>query len=67
MVKIKRPVLLVGDSGTSKTATILNFMKNLSTDTTVSSQDNHVLSHQFSFFKLAFTLISFLFPESTDH
>uniref|UniRef100_A0A3Q3E3F5 Dynein axonemal heavy chain 10 n=1 Tax=Labrus bergylta TaxID=56723 RepID=A0A3Q3E3F5_9LABR len=29
MVKIKRPVLLVGESGTSKTATILNFLKNL--------------------------------------
>ncbi|XP_075882096.1 dynein axonemal heavy chain 10-like isoform X2 [Nelusetta ayraudi] len=35
MVKIKRPVLLVGDSGTSKTATILSFLKNLSVDTTI--------------------------------
>ncbi|XP_069379878.1 dynein axonemal heavy chain 10 isoform X1 [Paralichthys olivaceus] len=33
MVKIKRPVLLVGESGTSKTATIHNFLKNLNSDT----------------------------------
>uniref|UniRef100_H3DEJ9 Dynein axonemal heavy chain 10 n=1 Tax=Tetraodon nigroviridis TaxID=99883 RepID=H3DEJ9_TETNG len=33
MVKIKRPVLLVGDSGTSKTATIHSFLKNLDADT----------------------------------
>ncbi|XP_043967273.1 dynein axonemal heavy chain 10 [Gambusia affinis] len=33
MVKIKRPVLLVGESGTSKTATILNFLKHISADT----------------------------------
>ncbi|XP_031712248.1 dynein heavy chain 10, axonemal [Anarrhichthys ocellatus] len=33
MVKIKRPVLLVGESGTSKTATIHNFLKNLNADT----------------------------------
>ncbi|XP_063753564.1 dynein axonemal heavy chain 10 [Eleginops maclovinus] len=32
MVKIKRPVLLVGESGTSKTATIHNFLKNLNAD-----------------------------------
>lgn len=35
MVKIKQPVLLVGESGTSKTATIHNFLKNLNTDKTV--------------------------------
>ncbi|KAG9351776.1 hypothetical protein JZ751_023027 [Albula glossodonta] len=35
MVKIKRPVVLVGDSGTSKTATTQNFLKNLNTDTTM--------------------------------
>uniref|UniRef100_A0A8D3BG74 AAA+ ATPase domain-containing protein n=1 Tax=Scophthalmus maximus TaxID=52904 RepID=A0A8D3BG74_SCOMX len=35
MVKIKRPVLLVGESGTSKTATIHNFLKNLSADTMI--------------------------------
>ncbi|MGH0158836.1 UNVERIFIED_CONTAM: hypothetical protein FKN15_061612 [Acipenser sinensis] len=35
MVKIKRPVVLVGESGTSKTATTQNFLKNLNTDTTV--------------------------------
>ncbi|KAJ3602266.1 hypothetical protein NHX12_030025 [Muraenolepis orangiensis] len=34
MVKIKRPVVLVGESGTSKTATTQNFLKNLSADTT---------------------------------
>uniref|UniRef100_A0A8C2AJS1 Dynein heavy chain 10, axonemal-like n=1 Tax=Cyprinus carpio TaxID=7962 RepID=A0A8C2AJS1_CYPCA len=36
MVKVKRPVVLVGESGTSKTATIQNFLSNLNTDTTVS-------------------------------
>uniref|UniRef100_UPI0037E7F8F2 dynein axonemal heavy chain 10 n=1 Tax=Semicossyphus pulcher TaxID=241346 RepID=UPI0037E7F8F2 len=35
MVKIKRPVLLVGESGTSKTATILNFLKHLNADTKI--------------------------------
>ncbi|XP_074525804.1 dynein axonemal heavy chain 10 [Halichoeres trimaculatus] len=35
MVKIKRPVLLVGESGTSKTATIHNFLKNLNPDATI--------------------------------
>ncbi|TNN52944.1 Dynein heavy chain 10, axonemal [Liparis tanakae] len=35
MVKIKRPVLLVGESGTSKTATIHNFLKNLNSDTRI--------------------------------
>ncbi|CAL8343019.1 unnamed protein product [Lota lota] len=34
MVKIKRPVVLVGESGTSKTATTQNFLKNLSADAT---------------------------------
>ncbi|XP_062273833.1 dynein axonemal heavy chain 10 [Scomber scombrus] len=33
MVMIKRSVLLVGESGTSKTATILNFLKTLNADT----------------------------------
>ncbi|MED6232426.1 Dynein heavy chain 10, axonemal, partial [Ataeniobius toweri] len=33
MVKIKRPVLLIGESGTSKTATILNFLKHVNPDT----------------------------------
>ncbi|KAF0872101.1 DYH10 protein, partial [Crocuta crocuta] len=32
MVKIKQPVLLVGESGTSKTATTHNFLKNLNMD-----------------------------------
>uniref|UniRef100_A0A7N8Y270 Dynein axonemal heavy chain 10 n=1 Tax=Mastacembelus armatus TaxID=205130 RepID=A0A7N8Y270_9TELE len=35
MVKRNRPVLLVGESGTSKTATIQNFLTNLNTDTTI--------------------------------
>ncbi|XP_058491324.1 dynein axonemal heavy chain 10 [Solea solea] len=35
MVKIKQPVLLVGESGTSKTATIHNFLKNLTADATI--------------------------------
>ncbi|XP_051888343.1 dynein axonemal heavy chain 10 [Pristis pectinata] len=35
MVKIKHPVLLVGESGTSKTATTQNFLKNLNTDVTL--------------------------------
>lgn len=42
MVKIKRPVLLVGDSGTSKTATIHNFLKNLNADRMVSWPFNHI-------------------------
>ncbi|KAF3695797.1 Dynein heavy chain 10, axonemal Axonemal beta dynein heavy chain 10 Ciliary dynein heavy chain 10 [Channa argus] len=35
MVKINRPVLLVGESGTSKTSTIHTFLKNLNIDTTI--------------------------------
>ena len=35
MVGIKRPVVLVGETGTSKTATIQNFLRNLNTETTV--------------------------------
>ncbi|XP_059533127.1 dynein axonemal heavy chain 10 [Myotis daubentonii] len=35
MVKIKHPVLLVGESGTSKTATTQNFLKNLSEETNI--------------------------------
>ncbi|XP_035496799.2 dynein axonemal heavy chain 10-like [Scophthalmus maximus] len=35
MVKIKRPVLLVGESGTSKTATIHSFLKNLDAETVI--------------------------------
>lgn len=36
MVKIRQPVLLVGESGTSKTATTQNFLKNLNDETNVS-------------------------------
>ncbi|KAK3539191.1 hypothetical protein QTP86_029601 [Hemibagrus guttatus] len=35
MVKVKRPVVLVGESGTSKTATTQNFLNSLNPDTTV--------------------------------
>ncbi|XP_027269695.1 dynein heavy chain 10, axonemal isoform X2 [Cricetulus griseus] len=35
MVKIKHPVLFVGESGTSKTATTQNFLKNLSEETNI--------------------------------
>ncbi|XP_069475795.1 dynein axonemal heavy chain 10 [Ambystoma mexicanum] len=35
MVKIKRPVVLVGESGTSKTATTQNLLKHLNRDTTM--------------------------------
>jgi len=35
MVKIKRPVVFVGETGTSKTATIRNFLRELDPDTTV--------------------------------
>lgn len=36
MVKIKQPVILVGESGTSKTATTQNFLKNLNEEINVS-------------------------------
>uniref|UniRef100_A0A8C2R8N1 AAA+ ATPase domain-containing protein n=1 Tax=Capra hircus TaxID=9925 RepID=A0A8C2R8N1_CAPHI len=35
MVKIRQPVLLVGESGTSKTATTHNFLKNLNEETNI--------------------------------
>ncbi|XP_049721902.1 dynein axonemal heavy chain 10 isoform X2 [Elephas maximus indicus] len=35
MVKIKQPVLFVGESGTSKTATTQNFLKNLNEETNI--------------------------------
>ncbi|XP_053327864.1 dynein axonemal heavy chain 10 [Spea bombifrons] len=35
MVKIKRPVVLVGESGTSKTATTTNLLRNLNSDSTM--------------------------------
>ncbi|XP_052023863.1 dynein axonemal heavy chain 10 [Apodemus sylvaticus] len=35
MVKIKHPVLFVGESGTSKTATTQNFLKNLNEETNI--------------------------------
>ena len=36
MVKVKRPVVFVGETGTSKTATIQNFLRKLDPDTSVS-------------------------------
>ena len=41
MVKIKRPVVLVGETGTSKTATIQNFLRELNPETTVSLMSSH--------------------------
>lgn len=38
MVRIHRPVVLVGETGTSKTATTANFLKQLDSDTTVSAR-----------------------------
>ncbi|KAM5191717.1 dynein axonemal heavy chain 10 [Mantella aurantiaca] len=35
MVKIKRPVVLVGESGTSKTAATMNLLRNLNNDSTM--------------------------------
>ncbi|KAG9487630.1 hypothetical protein GDO78_007443, partial [Eleutherodactylus coqui] len=35
MMKIKRPVVLVGESGTSKTATTMNLLRNLNSDNTM--------------------------------
>ncbi|KAL0979348.1 hypothetical protein UPYG_G00183960 [Umbra pygmaea] len=43
MVKIKRPVVLVGESGTSKTATTQNFLKNLNKDTTEFAAQKHIM------------------------
>lgn len=45
MVKIQRPVLLVGDSGTSKTATINNFLKNINADSRVISTSKQACVH----------------------
>lgn len=39
MVKIKRPVVFVGETGTSKTATIQNFLRKLDPDHSVSHSD----------------------------
>ena len=36
MLSIKQPVLFVGDTGTSKTATIQDFLRNMDQDTHVS-------------------------------
>ena len=36
MMKVKRPVVFVGETGTSKTATIQNFLRKLDSDTSVS-------------------------------
>lgn len=57
MVKIKRPVLLVGESGTSKTATIHNFLKNINAETTVRLTSYHAYEH--TFLPLEFNCLSF--------
>ena len=46
MVKIKRPVVLVGETGTSKTATIQNFLRELDPETTVSTHKAHCMSQK---------------------
>ena len=38
MVLIRRPVVLVGETGTSKTATTQNFLRNLSPEFTVGDE-----------------------------
>ena len=38
MVLIRRPVVLVGEMGTSKTATTQNFLRNLSPEFTVGDE-----------------------------
>ena len=43
MVNIKRPVVLVGETGTSKTATTGNFLRGLDKDTTVSCLERLIL------------------------
>lgn len=48
MVKVKRPVVLVGESGTSKTATTQNFLNNLD------KQVNVCVRHFVLFVKLHF-------------
>ena len=42
MVKIKRPVVFVGETGTSKTATIQNFLRKLDPDLSVSVPPDHI-------------------------
>ena len=44
MVDIKHPVVLVGETGTSKTATTQNFLRNLDSDTAVSSSPSLTFS-----------------------
>ena len=39
MVSIKRPVVLVGETGTSKSATTANFLRSLDKDSTVCHQE----------------------------
>ena len=39
MVSIKRPVVLVGETGTSKSATTANFLRGLDKDSTVCYQE----------------------------
>ena len=50
MVKIKRPVLLVGESGTSKTATIHNFLKHVNADTKVILKGVCYVKYIYSFY-----------------
>lgn len=43
MVKVKRPVVLVGETGTSKTATTQNFLRQLDPDSTVSINNLYLI------------------------
>ena len=44
MVSIKRPVVLVGETGTSKSATTANFLRSLDKDSTVCYQELTVVA-----------------------
>ena len=44
MLDIRRPVVLVGETGTSKTATTQNYLRQLNADSTVSSFHTHAMN-----------------------
>ena len=49
MVKIKRPIVFVGETGTSKTATTQNFLRKLDPDSNVRLNDRQLAALSFSF------------------
>lgn len=63
MVKAKRPVVLVGESGTSKTATTQNFLNNLDKDYNVCLR-HFALFINLHFHSLPLCYICFVKPES---